>query len=110
VVEAVAQGNQVAAAVDAYLRGDPLERPKFIAPYHEVDQAVNLEDYAAARPPVIRRLSKEERIGNFLEVEAGLEEWAAREEAKRCLRCDLEWLHSRGQDTGSLKEVKATAA
>ncbi len=85
--------------------GDPVERPKFIAPYHEVEQAVNLEDYAEARPPVIRRLSKEERIGNFLEVEAGLDEWAAREEAKRCLRCDLEWLHSRGRDSG-LSEKK----
>ena len=110
VVEAVAQGNRVAAAVDAFLSGDPVERPKFIAPYHEVEQAVNLEDYADARPPAIRRLSKEERIGNFLEVEAGLDELAAREEAKRCLRCDLEWLHSRGRDTGTREKVKATAA
>jgi NADH-quinone oxidoreductase subunit F len=110
VVEAVAQGNQVAAAVDAFLRGDPVERPKFIAPYHEVEQTVNLEDYADARPPAIRRLSKEERIENFLEVEAGLNELAAREEAKRCLRCDLEWLHSRGRDTDSLEEAKVTAA
>ena len=29
---------------------------------------------------------------NFCEVELGLDERAAQEECKRCLRCDLEWL------------------
>ena len=110
VVEAVSQGNRVAAAVDAYLRGELVERPRFITHYHEVEQTVNLEEYLESRQSAVRRLSKEERIRNFLEVEAGLDEWAAREEAKRCLRCDLEWLHARGRDGRARDEVKVTAA
>ena len=33
-----------------------------------------------------------ERVGNFKEVEPGFDTPTAQEEAKRCLRCDLEWL------------------
>jgi NADH-quinone oxidoreductase subunit F len=110
VVEAVAQGNRVAAAVHAYLQGEPVERPQFITHYHEVEQTINLEDYLEARQSAVRRLSKEERIRNFLEVEAGLGERDAREEAKRCLRCELEWLAARRGGTGSPESAKATAA
>jgi hypothetical protein len=34
--------------------------------------------------------------GGFAEVEIGFDEQMAREEAKRCLRCDLEWLECVG--------------
>jgi NADPH-dependent glutamate synthase beta subunit-like oxidoreductase len=37
-------------------------------------------------------LTLAERPGTFCEVELGFDERTAREEAKRCLRCDLEWL------------------
>jgi hypothetical protein len=33
---------------------------------------------------------------SFREVELGLDEQAVREECKRCLRCDLEWLEEQG--------------
>jgi hypothetical protein len=36
-----------------------------------------------------------ERQNSFDEVECGLPEKAIREECKRCLRCDLEWLEVR---------------
>ena len=38
------------------------------------------------------KLGLDQREGNFREVELGLDETAAQAEAKRCLRCDLEWL------------------
>jgi hypothetical protein len=38
------------------------------------------------------------------------DERAAREEAKRCLRCELEWLAARRSATGTPGTVKATAA
>ena len=41
------------------------------------------------RPPV-PSLPSEERRGNFKETELGLSEENAKQEAKRCLRCDLE--------------------
>ena len=96
VIEAVAQGNKAAVAVDAYLKGQPVERPKFTADFREIPQLYNIEDYAEAKRPVLRELPVEERIRNFGEVEAGFDEQKAREECKRCLRCDLEWLESMG--------------
>jgi hypothetical protein len=37
-------------------------------------------------------LPVEVRLRSIAEVELGLNENTAREECKRCLRCDLEWL------------------
>jgi NADH-quinone oxidoreductase subunit F len=94
VIEAVDQGNKVAVTVDAFLKGQPVERIKFVTPCQEIPQMFNVEDYAEAKRPVIRRLSTEKSTQCFEEVEAGFEEHIAREECKRCLRCDLEWLRS----------------
>ncbi|MEI9478978.1 MAG: FAD-dependent oxidoreductase, partial [Deltaproteobacteria bacterium] len=96
VIEAVAQGNKVAVAVDAYLRGQPVERPKFATEFREIPQLFNIENYAEAKRPVMRELPTDERIRNFEEVEGSFDEQKAREECKRCLRCDLEWLESMG--------------
>jgi NADH-quinone oxidoreductase subunit F len=104
VIEGVAQGNKVAVAVDAFLRGNPVERPRFTTDFREIPQLYNMDDYAEAKRPVIRELPVDERIRNFEEVEAGLDEQKAREECKRCLRCDLEWLESMGLK-GDVKKV-----
>jgi NADPH-dependent glutamate synthase beta subunit-like oxidoreductase len=37
------------------------------------------------------------REQGFAEVELGYDEATAREEARRCLRCDLEWLQKVGE-------------
>jgi len=37
-------------------------------------------------------LPTDQRESNFREVETGFDENAAQDEARRCLRCDLEWL------------------
>ena len=91
VVEAVAQGNAAARAVDHYLRAGQVEKVVTLPGYEVVDQPFNLDDYAQARPPTMPERTVAERR-NFGEVELGLAERAAREECKRCLRCDLEWL------------------
>jgi len=96
VIDAVAQGNKVGVAVDAYLKGQRIERPKYTTSFREVPQLYDLEAYAEAKRPVMRELPVNERIHNFEEVEAGMDEPKAREECKRCLRCDLEWLESMG--------------
>jgi NADH-quinone oxidoreductase subunit F len=92
VVEAVAQGNAVARAVDHHLRTGFVEKVVTLPGYEVVDQPFDLDDYADARPPHMPELTIRERCGNFREVELGLDEQAAREECRRCLRCDLEWL------------------
>jgi NADH-quinone oxidoreductase subunit F len=96
VVEAVAQGNAVARAVDHYLRTGKVEKLVTLPGYEVVNQPFNLDDYADARPPKMPELTVEERRGSFREVELGLDEKAIQEECKRCLRCDLEWLEQMG--------------
>jgi NADH-quinone oxidoreductase subunit F len=103
VVEAVAQGNKVAVSVDNFLKEQRIERPQYVSDYREIPQLFNLENYAEAKRPPMRELPVVERIRNFAEVEAGFDEPKAREECKRCLRCDLEWLESMGLSTQAKK-------
>jgi NADH-quinone oxidoreductase subunit F len=93
VIEAVAQGNKVAVAVDVYLRTGRLVNPVWEPEYKFPEQVYNIDDYADARRPRMPELEVVDRIRTFEEVELGFGEQTAREECKRCLRCDLEWLH-----------------
>ncbi|MGQ9500658.1 MAG: FAD-dependent oxidoreductase [Anaerolineae bacterium] len=100
VIHAVAQGNKVALAVDNWLRTGKLERVVYEPKRHDYPRYVNVEDYAHARRATPRVLPPERRIGRgFAEVELGLDEVMAQEEAKRCLRCDLEWMQRVGLPT-----------
>ncbi len=92
VIEAVAQGNLVAVAVDHWLKTATYEKPVYTTERPDIANLHNLDDYANARRPGMPELPLAERQANFREVELGLDEHAAREEARRCLRCDLEWL------------------
>lgn len=92
VVQAVAQGNLVAVAVDNWLRTGELKKPHFFTPRVDIAQIYSQGDYADAQRPAIPEISVEARNGAFREVETGFDANTAREEAKRCLRCDLEWL------------------
>jgi NADH-quinone oxidoreductase subunit F len=92
VVQAVAQGNLVAVAVDTWLRTGEIVKPRFITPRADVAQIYNLDDYANAQRPVIPEIGVADRLDSFREIETGFETNTAQEEAKRCLRCDLEWL------------------
>jgi NADPH-dependent glutamate synthase beta subunit-like oxidoreductase len=95
VIEAVAQGNEVARSVAAFLKTGSTEKQVIMPGYEAVEQLYNLDDYAAAVRPSEATLPVAERAMNFAEVEKTLPEGAIREECKRCLRCDLEWLQTR---------------
>jgi NADH-quinone oxidoreductase subunit F len=100
VIEAVAQGNQVASSVDTWLKTGKLEKTTYRPSHHDVAQCFDVEEYADARRPLPRVVPPDERCpweGSFVEVELGYDEETAREEAKRCLRCDLEWLERVGE-------------
>ena len=98
VVHAVAQGNRVALAVDAWLMTGETDGIVYKPRRHDVPQQFNLEDYAHARRPRPRALPAEWRSwSGFTEIEMGFDETMAQEEAKRCLRCDLEWLERIGE-------------
>lgn len=94
VVEAVAQGNVAARAVDQYLRTGKVERVSPSRDYEVIELSYNMDEYAEARRPEIPLLSVDQRRDNFDEIELVMDEFAAREECKRCQRCDLEWLQS----------------
>ncbi|MHB1414922.1 MAG: FAD-dependent oxidoreductase [Chloroflexota bacterium] len=90
VVQAVAQGNEAAVAVYNYLTGQNHTVEQKLGGYHTVDLTYDMELYAHAKRAEGEELPVEERRGNFQEIELGLTEAAVREEARRCLRCDLE--------------------
>ena len=96
VIEAVAQGNQVADTVDQYLRTGCTDRVLTETHYEVVEQCFDTEQYFKALRPRVREIPVEERRGCFLEVECTLDEATVQEECKRCLRCDLEWMETMG--------------
>jgi len=91
VIEAIAAGRTVAAAVDRHLGGDG-EIGEVLAPVEEAAAGGMLEEEEARpRVPVPER-PVAERLADSGEVEIGYSEEQALEEAGRCLRCDLEEL------------------
>jgi hypothetical protein len=99
VVQAVAQGNQVALTVDAWLTTGRMEGVYYHPKRHDIAQLFDLENYADARRPSPRMLSPEERLSHheFAEIEAEYDARTIEEECKRCIRCDLEWLERIGE-------------
>lgn len=86
-IEAVAQGQLAAAAINSYLAGKP-EAPRKIFAVTRAD--LTAEDFAdRERIPraVMPRLSVPERRMNFREVNKGFSAEDAVTEAKRCLEC-----------------------
>ena len=90
-IEAVAAGQKAAASIDKYFAGEKLSpyfdhrRPKRLIEQVEVDD----KDLENLKREKMRCLNVAWRIKNFEEVELGYTEEMARDEAKRCLRCDL---------------------
>jgi len=90
IVEAVAQGNAVAQAVDSYLQeGWPEAKDEWLA-YDRVPESWDMEEYAEATRAEMPVQAPEVRRSNWQQVEMGFSEAACREECRRCLRCDLE--------------------
>jgi len=93
VVEAIATGREAAESIDRYLRGEEFEkRAKAERKAKEGTKPVPLEEVplkkiergGRAKMP---ELPVEERARSFEEVELGLSEEVAIQEAKRCLEC-----------------------
>jgi NADH-quinone oxidoreductase subunit F len=97
VIDAVAQGNKVAMAVEAYLTTGKLEPIVYRPTAHPVPQTVDPAEYAHAQRACPNVLPAAWRAGGFVEVEMGFDEATAQAEAKRCLRCDLEGTEAANQ-------------
>jgi NADH-quinone oxidoreductase subunit F len=98
VIHAVSQGHKAALAVDVWLMAGKLGRVVYKPKRHDIPLYTNPADYAQARRPVPRGLPAKWRSwSGFTEIEMGFDETMAREEARRCLRCDIEWLERTGE-------------
>ena len=86
VIGAIAGGRKAAAAIDKYLGGRGRIDKALARPEREVRPLV--ASVPGERRP-IASLPVAERLSGFAEVELGLSEQAAVDEAKRCLGCDL---------------------
>ena len=88
-IDAVAQGKRVAAAIDAFLGGDGIveEAGPGREEVYDGSRESGFADRVRLDPPV---LPVAERRGVFREVELCFDDASAVEEARRCLDCDLE--------------------
>jgi NADH-quinone oxidoreductase subunit F len=92
IIESIAAGRRGAAAIDKYLRKDT-SRVVFIDERDAEPAAMDeeLKDVEEEKQRVKMPVAPpEDRVHDFREIELGFSEEKAREEAKRCLRCDLE--------------------
>lgn len=90
VVQAIGGGKRAARAMHAYLRGEAapekhIPRPRnMIAPL-----VIDYHEKAFIQRQEIPMIDLDRRMRTFDQVELGLDEIAARQEAKRCMRCDI---------------------
>jgi NADH-quinone oxidoreductase subunit F len=93
VIEAIAAGRRGAVAIDKYLKGDTSRVEIYdlrAGGIGEVVGAVEEEIWEAQPRLEMPSLPPQERRCGFEEIELGFLEERAQQEAKRCLRCDLE--------------------
>ena len=92
-VESVRSGKIAAAAIDAWLRGAPLAAATG-QPVRR-DEVIPLQVVAHDRTYLPRAVMPERRVeevlgeGNYVQIEEGLTDAMAHDEARRCLRCDV---------------------
>jgi len=93
VIEAIAAGRRGAIAIDKYLQGDTSRVEIYDLKPSVIEEEVSREEEESWEPqfrPETPHLPLQERKGSFKEIELSFSEEKARQEAKRCLRCDLE--------------------
>ena len=91
-IEAIAEGNKAAAAMDAYLSGMPLDFPEPVYSEREVSE----KDYAHIKKTEREKMPVKPagtRKKSFDEVINGFSEEQAIAEAKRCLQCGCHDYH-----------------
>jgi Fe-S oxidoreductase len=88
VIEALASGKKAAISIDRYLRGEELSEGRQGEGTQQSRLKVSLEGKPRKERASVPTLPPEQRKGNFCEVELGLTQEQAREEAERCLSCE----------------------
>ena len=93
VIEAIAAGKKTAVMIDHYIKGENLDQPAKLELPRVYIEPVEVEDEDTSQVGRVEtpRASVDWRKRNFAEVEVSLSIEEAMCEAKRCLRCDLEF-------------------
>ena len=106
VIEAIAAGKKAALMIDRYIKGESLEQPAVLKKpsVYIKPMEINMEALQQLGRVEIPRARADWRKRNFSEVEVSLSEVEAKQEALRCLRCDLEFTQS--QTEGNTKKSK----
>jgi ferredoxin len=91
VIEAIGGGKRAAAGIDRYLRGIPQPQlpPVPVRRQRVAWSEVPANTKMVLRRPVMPLLQIDRRRTTFQQVELGYTENMVREEARRCLRCDI---------------------
>jgi len=93
VIDAIAAGRRAAIAIDKYLKGDTSRVEIYDLKAGVVGELASqeIEETWEVQPRLaVPVLPAQERKASFAEVELSFSEERAQQEAKRCLRCDLE--------------------
>jgi NADH-quinone oxidoreductase subunit F len=111
VVEAIAAGKKAALMIQRYLRGEELARPAAARlPDVLVDPVAveeeELEEAKRIQPPVV---PVSDRRKTFNEIELSFSVEQATKEARRCLRCDLEFTRPEENETACVAAVGGAA-
>jgi len=89
VIEAIAAGRKVASSIDKYLGGEGVI-DEVLTKERQFDMCVGKEEDFIERARVhMPCLTVKQRMGNFNEVELGLDEQAAVAEGRRCFQCGV---------------------
>ena len=89
VIEAIAAGRKAAISIDKYLGGNGQIDQKFIPEEEEDPYLGRDEEFAYRERAKVNFLPVSKRMHGFSQVEYSFDEKTAREESKRCLRCQL---------------------
>ena len=108
VVDAIAAGKKAALMIERYLCGKELKQPPIVhLPEIYIPQATTDEEEESVEShrPSVPAVSVESRKNSFIEVEQALSVEDATREAKRCLRCDLEFTQGKA-DKSKLNDAR----
>jgi NADH-quinone oxidoreductase subunit F len=97
VIEAIAAGKYAAIEIDKYLGGRGTIEEKLALPENKAELLPPEQEEGEKYRPEIKKLSLYDRLRSFDQVELGLVEEQAIQEANRCLQCDLESYHEVGK-------------
>ena len=111
VVDAIAAGKKAAVMMDRFVRGEKLRQPAeaTLPDVYVEPRGMSEEEAGKVARADCPTVSAGDRRASFVEVEKALSQEDAVREARRCLRCDLEFTMPKEEDDKNLSEAGGQA-